>query len=93
MKPTKKMHMRVYIILFLVVIIGFGTVFGSLVNIQIFKGKEYRDLASEQQLRDTVINPTRGDITNRNGNVLATPTRCGTSSSPPTTSKTTPRGN
>lgn len=72
MKPTKKMHMRVYIILFLVVIIGFGTVFGSLVNIQIFKGKEYRDLASEQQLRDTVINPTRGDITDRNGNVLAT---------------------
>ena len=59
MKPTKKMHMRVYIILFLVVIIGFGTVFGSLVNIQIFKGKEYRDLASEMCIRDRAASPTR----------------------------------
>ncbi|SCJ89742.1 Penicillin-binding protein 2 [Anaerotruncus sp. 2789STDY5834896] len=72
MKPTKRMSTRTIIVLALTVVIGFGTVFANLINVQIVKGKKYSELAMEQQLRDTPISSVRGDITDCNGNILAT---------------------
>ena len=40
--------------------------------IQYFKGQEYQALAYEQQTRDRLISPERGEIQDRNGNAIAT---------------------
>lgn len=40
--------------------------------IQYFKGAEYQVLAYEQQTRDRLISPTRGEIQDRNGEPIAT---------------------
>lgn len=42
--------------------------------IQYFKGEEYQLLAYEQQTRDRLISPVRGEIQDRNGNSIATST-------------------
>lgn len=44
---------------------------GSLTNIMIIKGDEYQNKASEQQLYDSLISAPRGDIYDRNMQVLA----------------------
>ncbi|MDD6479618.1 MAG: penicillin-binding transpeptidase domain-containing protein [Oscillospiraceae bacterium] len=46
--------------------------FCSLVYIMIYKGDEYQSLASEQQLYDNLVTAPRGDIYDKNMNVLAT---------------------
>ena len=43
----------------------------SLVNIMIIKGEEYQNDASEQQLYDSLVTAPRGDIYDRNMQILA----------------------
>src|SRR6056297_1718201 len=72
MKAQKKHIIRrfklVYFIMF-----GVGLlVVGKLVALQVFTNKEEIDALSKQVIRESVIEPYRGDIVSRNGRVLAT---------------------
>ena len=44
---------------------------GRVAFLQLVRGKELRTAAFEQQTRDSLINANRGDITDRNGKILA----------------------
>ncbi len=71
-KPGKMMVKRIFIIM-LVVIVALSGVSGvSLINIMIINGDEYQTKASEQQLYDSLVTAPRGDIYDRNMQVLAT---------------------
>ncbi len=54
----------------LILVLNLGTI-GA---IMIFKGEEYREIAADNQLTDTVIKPIRGTIYDRNMTPLATST-------------------
>lgn len=72
MKPGKIMNNRIWIIM-IIVILCLSLVCGaSLVNIMILHGEEYQSKASKQQLYDSLISAPRGDIYDRNMQVLAT---------------------
>ncbi len=72
LKPGKLMIKRTFIIM-LVMLIALSGVSGvSLINIMIFHGEEYQTKASEQQLYDSLVTAPRGDIYDRNMQVLAT---------------------
>ena len=71
-KPSNMMVIRSRIIMFLVIMALVLVSFGSLVYIMIYKGDEYQSKASEQQLYDSLVTAPRGDIYDRNMNVLAT---------------------
>lgn len=47
---------------------------GSIGSIMIFKGEEYREIAADNQLSDTVLDPIRGTIYDRNMTPLAVST-------------------
>ncbi len=71
-RPTKQMLQR-SIIVMLIVILCFTTVSSyRLIKIMIVKGDEYQNLASEQQLYDSLITAPRGNIYDSNMNLLAT---------------------
>ncbi len=71
-KPGKIMINRI-IAMMLIVIVALSCVSGaSLINIMIIKGEEYQTKASEQQLYDSLVTAPRGDIYDRNMQVLAT---------------------
>lgn len=71
-KAGKIMTNRIFITM-LVIIIALSGVSGvSLINIMIIKGEEYQTKASEQQLYDSLVTAPRGDIYDRNMQVLAT---------------------
>lgn len=71
-KPSNMMVIRSRIIMLLVIAALVLVSFGSLVYIMIYKGDEYQSKASEQQLYDSLVSAPRGDIYDRNMNVLAT---------------------
>lgn len=72
MKPGKIMNKRIVRVM-IIMILCFSLVSGaSLVNIMVLKGEEYQSKASEQQLYDSLISAPRGDIYDRNMQVLAT---------------------
>ena len=62
---------RSYILLALILILGFGSVICRLFYLQIIQGKELSDLAVDQQMSDTTVSAKRGPILDRNGNTLA----------------------
>lgn len=71
-KPGKQMIKRIFLIM-LALTIALTAVSGArLTQIMIVKGDFYQSKASEQQLYDSMITAPRGDILDRNGNVLAT---------------------
>ena len=55
----------------LAVVVAAAIVIRSLYNIQIIHGAEYRQYAAQQQLLDTTIKATRGEIYDANGITLA----------------------
>lgn len=63
---------RALAILFLFIFVGFGLVGYGLVKTIIINGEEYAKKAEQQQLQDIVTKAKRGDIYDRNMNVLAT---------------------
>ena len=72
LKPNKQMRRR-SIIVMVCAILCLTLVSGvSLVRIMIIKGEEYQGKASEQQLYDSLVTAPRGDIYDRNMNLLAT---------------------
>lgn len=84
-KPNKNMVIRANIVMICIVLIMAIVSTGSLVNIMVLKGEKYQNMASEQQLYDTLISAPRGDIFDRNMKTLAT-------SSPAWTVYITPNG-
>ena len=72
LKPNKQMRRR-SIVVMVIAILCLTLVSGvSLVRIMIIKGEEYQSKASEQQLYDSLVTAPRGDIYDKNMNLLAT---------------------
>ena len=71
-KLTKKMAKRIFVTLLAVVILTVGSSVASLVNISVINGEKYQNLALEQQLYDTLLSAPRGNIYDKNMNLLAT---------------------
>lgn len=73
-KPGKMMITRIITIM-LIMVLSLSIVSGaSLVNIMIIQGEDLQNKASEQQLYDSLVTAPRGDIYDRNGQILATST-------------------
>ncbi len=71
-RPGKMMITRIFVVM-IIVILSLSLVSGaSLVNIMIINGEKYQNKASEQQLYDSLVSAPRGDIYDRNMQVLAT---------------------
>lgn len=69
---TKKIALvRQKIVLWVLIIAGFGTSVAWLARAMIFKADDFRAMAESQQLRDTAIPAERGVIYDRNMTVLA----------------------
>lgn len=73
-KPNKLMLQRMFAVLLCVVIIMVGVSGYRLTLIMLVQGEKYQGLASEQQLYDSLITAPRGNIYDKNMNVLATST-------------------
>lgn len=72
MKNLEKYILRRSIIILTVIILLFAIIIGSLFNLQIFQNQEFQNKVIEQMTVETKVNPNRGEIYDRNGNVLAT---------------------
>ncbi len=73
-KPGKMMITRTVVVM-IIMILCLSIVSGSsLVNIMIINGEKYQSKASEQQLYDSLVTAPRGDIYDRNMQILATST-------------------
>lgn len=73
-KPGKMMITRIVTIM-IIMILCLSIVSGaSLVNIMVINGEKYQSEASEQQLYDSLVTAPRGDIYDRNMQILATST-------------------
>ncbi len=70
--PTKTMWYRAFVILMAFTIFGFGATGFGLIRTIFVNGEHYAKLAEEQQLQDIVTKAKRGNIYDRNMNVLAT---------------------
>lgn len=71
-KPNKMMLTRIMVVM-IITILCLSLISGaSLVNIMIIKGEQYQSKASEQQLYDSLVSAPRGDIYDRNMQILAT---------------------
>lgn len=73
-KPNKIMLKRMFIILLCTVIITVGVSGYRLILHMLVRGEKYQGMASEQQLYDSLITAPRGNIYDKNMNILATST-------------------
>lgn len=64
-------RMAGYVVSFAALIIGFGLLIWQLYNIQVVNGDYWRGLASQNQLKDTTLTATRGEIYDATGKTLA----------------------
>ena len=71
-KPNKSMLTRILVVMLAMVIFTVSVTGFRLVWLMIVEGEKYQSKAAEQQLYDTMITAPRGDIYDREGNVLAT---------------------
>ena len=62
---------RSTMIMIIILILGFGTVFARLFYLQVYQAEELQQKAVEQQLHDTTVSAKRGNIYDSNGNILA----------------------
>ncbi|MDE6357479.1 MAG: peptidoglycan glycosyltransferase [Eubacteriales bacterium] len=70
-KPTIKMRKKVIFYLICIQLI-FAILFSRVVYIQTINAEEYQKMAYEQQTRDRLISPKRGEILDRNNQIIAT---------------------
>ncbi len=70
-QPTVSMKRRINILLVIIVLVGFVLMTGRLFFLQVLGGQDYREKATQQQLRDTTIPAQRGTIYDSNMKVLA----------------------
>ena len=75
-KPGKMMVTRTLVIMIIMILCLAIISTSSLVNIMIINGDKYQSEASKQQLYDSLIAAPRGDIYDRNMQVLAPLGRC-----------------
>lgn len=68
----KRIKKRSTILMYLILILGFGAISCRLAYLHLIQGAELQESAVEQQLRDTTVSAKRGSIYDRNGKVLAT---------------------
>ncbi len=66
-----KLWQRSTILMLIIIILGFGTVFARLFYLQVYQAEELQQRAVEQQLHDTTVSAKRGSIYDKNGNILA----------------------
>ena len=71
-KPNKSMLTRILVVMLAMVIFTVSVTGFRLIWLMIVEGEKYQSKAAEQQLYDTMITAPRGDIYDREGNVLAT---------------------
>lgn len=71
-KPGKMMITRSLTVMIIVILCLSIVSTASLFNIMILNGEKYQGLASEQQLYDSLVTAPRGDIYDRNMQILAT---------------------
>lgn len=71
-RPGKMMITRIFVVMIIVILCLSLVSTASLVNIMILNGEKYQSKASEQQLYDSLVSAPRGDIYDRNMQVLAT---------------------
>ncbi|MEE1003199.1 MAG: penicillin-binding transpeptidase domain-containing protein [Acutalibacteraceae bacterium] len=69
---SKSIWFRALIVLLIFTVVGFGATGFGLINTIFVNGERYAKLAEQQQLQDIVTKAKRGDIYDRNMNVLAT---------------------
>ncbi len=62
---------RARVLVFLILLVGFGSILSRLFYLHIIQGKELSERAVDQQLSDTAVSAKRGSIFDRNGNTLA----------------------
>ena len=72
LKPGKMMVTRIIVVMVIVILCLSLISTASLVNIMIINGEKYQSKASEQQLYDSLVTAPRGDIYDKNMQVLAT---------------------
>ena len=84
-KPGKTMVTRIIVVMVALILSLSLVSSASLFNIMVIKGEKYQNYASEQQLYDSLVTAPRGDIYDRNMQILAT-------SSPAWTVYITPNG-
>lgn len=71
-KPNKMMLTRTMVVMIILILCLSLISSGSLINIMVLNGEKYQSKASEQQLYDSLISAPRGDIYDRNMQILAT---------------------
>lgn len=69
MEDEKRNKLRYNIINLIIYVVGIILVI-QLFNLQIVNGKEYRELSNTRLTREIRVNPTRGNILDRTGNVI-----------------------
>ena len=70
-QPTVGMKRRINILLVFIILVGFILMTGRLFFLQVAGGDDYREKATQQQLRDSTIAAKRGTIYDSNMNILA----------------------
>ena len=71
MPPVKAMKLKIFVVAFLLCVVGFGILIYRLLGLQITGAQVYQQRALAQQMSSTAITADRGTIYDRNGNVLA----------------------
>ena len=56
-----KLWQRSTILMLIIIILGFGTVFARLFYLQVYQAEELQQRAVEQQLHDTTVSAKRGN--------------------------------
>lgn len=72
MKLKKKKGLSRYTVFVIVFVVILGIIGGQLFTLQVINGKEYKDIAANKSIRQVAASAPRGDILDKNGNILAT---------------------
>ena len=70
-KLLKKIMTRFYIVICTMIIFSFSLM-GKLIYIQVFEGERYKVIASNQTVKNVVLQPSRGNIYSEDGSLMAT---------------------
>lgn len=72
LKPSRQMTVRSIVMMIIVILLLTAVSSMRLVKIMVVDGEKYQSMASEQQLYDSLVTAPRGNIYDRNMNLLAT---------------------
>lgn len=69
--PTRQMWRRSLLVLLVVCVFFFGAVTAKMAQLQLVQADSWQQLATAQQLSDSIIDPSRGTIYDAGGHILA----------------------